>query len=173
QESLRPARTQIFLPPAEDAVQKLAMETLEELDWCLDQLETLQTRHSVSEMASNKVRNPTFPPSEVILNLILNLNPPHPEPVSQNPHQSHSEAESQQLLYKQHEVDIPTSVPKEKAKERKRRPMSQISGVKKLLHSSSLSCTAVPRFGVRTEQEGLLAKVGQPGPWGAPPKRYW
>lgn len=43
------------LAPAEEAYQKLATETLEELDWCLDQLETLQTRHSVSEMASNKV----------------------------------------------------------------------------------------------------------------------
>uniref|UniRef100_A0A673MRU2 Phosphodiesterase n=1 Tax=Sinocyclocheilus rhinocerous TaxID=307959 RepID=A0A673MRU2_9TELE len=40
----------------EETYQKLATETLEELDWCLDQLETLQTRHSVSEMASNKVR---------------------------------------------------------------------------------------------------------------------
>lgn len=40
---------------AEEAYQKLASETMEELDWCLDQLETLQTRHSVSEMASNKV----------------------------------------------------------------------------------------------------------------------
>ncbi|XP_048451663.1 cAMP-specific 3',5'-cyclic phosphodiesterase 4D-like isoform X3 [Rhincodon typus] len=38
----------------EEAYQKLATETLEELDWCLDQLETLQTRNSVSEMASNK-----------------------------------------------------------------------------------------------------------------------
>ncbi|NWX47884.1 PDE4D phosphodiesterase, partial [Steatornis caripensis] len=44
------------VPLAEDAHQKLSRETLEELDWCLDQLETLQTRHSVSEMASNKVR---------------------------------------------------------------------------------------------------------------------
>lgn len=43
------------LPLPEEAYQKLATETLEELDWCLDQLETLQTRHSVSEMASNKV----------------------------------------------------------------------------------------------------------------------
>ena len=47
------------LAPAEEAYQKLATETLEELDWCLDQLETLQTRHSVSEMASNKVRGTT------------------------------------------------------------------------------------------------------------------
>lgn len=44
------------LPP-EEAYQKLATDTLEELDWCLDQLETLQTRHSVGEMASNKVRS--------------------------------------------------------------------------------------------------------------------
>lgn len=42
----------------EEPCPKLALETLEELDWCLDQLETLQTRHSVSEMASNKVRWP-------------------------------------------------------------------------------------------------------------------
>lgn len=50
-------RTQHAFPClfAEEAYQKLASETLEELDWCLDQLETLQTRHSVSEMASNKV----------------------------------------------------------------------------------------------------------------------
>ena len=33
------------------------METLEELDWCLDQLETMQTHRSVSDMASSKVRN--------------------------------------------------------------------------------------------------------------------
>lgn len=33
----------------------MARETLEELDWCLDQLETIQTHRSVSEMASNKV----------------------------------------------------------------------------------------------------------------------
>lgn len=48
------------LAPPEEAYQKLATETLEELDWCLDQLETLQTRHSVGEMASNKVRTRTF-----------------------------------------------------------------------------------------------------------------
>uniref|UniRef100_A0A3P8SA61 Phosphodiesterase n=1 Tax=Amphiprion percula TaxID=161767 RepID=A0A3P8SA61_AMPPE len=41
---------------SEEPYQKLAVETLEELDWCLDQLETLQTRHSVSEMASNKFK---------------------------------------------------------------------------------------------------------------------
>lgn len=34
---------------------KLALETMEELDWCLDQLETVQTHRSVSDMASLKV----------------------------------------------------------------------------------------------------------------------
>ncbi|MEE6494896.1 hypothetical protein FKM82_001894 [Ascaphus truei] len=42
---------------AEDTYQKIAMDTLEELDWCLDQLETIQTYRSVSEMASNKFKS--------------------------------------------------------------------------------------------------------------------
>jgi cAMP-specific phosphodiesterase 4 len=40
----------------DDAYMRTAVETLEELDWCLDQLETMQTHRSVSDMASNKVR---------------------------------------------------------------------------------------------------------------------
>uniref|UniRef100_A0A8C5NE97 Phosphodiesterase n=1 Tax=Gouania willdenowi TaxID=441366 RepID=A0A8C5NE97_GOUWI len=41
---------------ADESYQKLAMETMEELDWCLDQLETIQTYRSVSDMASNKFK---------------------------------------------------------------------------------------------------------------------
>ncbi|TFJ98335.1 AP-4 complex subunit mu-1 [Platysternon megacephalum] len=41
---------------SEETYQQLAKETLEELDWCLDQLETIQTYRSVSEMASNKFK---------------------------------------------------------------------------------------------------------------------
>lgn len=33
----------------------MAMDTIDELDWCLDQLETVQTHRSVSDMASLKV----------------------------------------------------------------------------------------------------------------------
>lgn len=40
-------------------------------------------------------------------------------------------------------------------------PMSQITGVKKLTHSSSLNDLSIPRFGVKTSQEELLAKVGE------------
>ncbi len=39
-----------------EAVQQCAQETLEELDWCLDQLETIQVHRSVTEMASSKFK---------------------------------------------------------------------------------------------------------------------
>ena len=42
---------------ADETYARLAVETLEELDWCLDQLETIQTHRSVSDMASSKVRS--------------------------------------------------------------------------------------------------------------------
>ena len=35
---------------------RLAMETLEELDWCLDQLETIQSHRSVGDMATSKFK---------------------------------------------------------------------------------------------------------------------
>lgn len=34
---------------------RLAMDTIDELEWCLEQLETVQTHRSVSDMASLKV----------------------------------------------------------------------------------------------------------------------
>lgn len=61
------------------------------------------------------------------------------------------------LKDKQHEVEIPS--PTQKEKEKKKRPMSQISGVKKLMHSSSLTNSSIPKFGVKTDQEDTLAKV--------------
>uniref|UniRef100_A0A8C5LXE7 Phosphodiesterase n=1 Tax=Leptobrachium leishanense TaxID=445787 RepID=A0A8C5LXE7_9ANUR len=134
-----------------DAVQKLAIETLEELDWCLDQLETLQTRHSVSEMASNKFKR------------MLNRELTHLSETSRSGNQV-SEYISSTFLDKQHEVEMPTQTSKE---EKKKRPMSQISGVKKLTHSSSFSTCSIPRFGVKTDQEALLAKeIEDTNKWG-------
>ncbi|XP_063310119.1 3',5'-cyclic-AMP phosphodiesterase 4D isoform X1 [Pelobates fuscus] len=127
----------------EEAYQKLASETLEELDWCLDQLETLQTRHSVSEMASNKFKR------------MLNRELTHLSEMSRSGNQV-SEYISNTFLDKQHEVEMPTQAQKEKDK--KKRPMSQISGVKKLMHSSSLTNSSIPRFGVKSEEEEALAK---------------
>ncbi|XP_077078926.1 3',5'-cyclic-AMP phosphodiesterase 4D isoform X2 [Siphateles boraxobius] len=128
----------------EEAYQKLATETLEELDWCLDQLETLQTRHSVSEMASNKFKR------------MLNRELTHLSEMSRSGNQV-SEFISNTFLDKQHEVEMP-SPQSQKDKEKKKRPMSQISGVKKLTHSSSLTNSNIPRFGVKTETEDELAK---------------
>lgn len=55
--SKRAAATPLQKPiiPGDEAYNRLAMETMEELDWCLDQLETIQTHRSVSDMASLKV----------------------------------------------------------------------------------------------------------------------
>ncbi|GMR35893.1 hypothetical protein PMAYCL1PPCAC_06088, partial [Pristionchus mayeri] len=49
-------RPPIHSVPLPENVMTCAHETLEELDWCLDQLETIQTHRSVSEMASSKFR---------------------------------------------------------------------------------------------------------------------
>ncbi|TNM89720.1 hypothetical protein fugu_003954 [Takifugu bimaculatus] len=129
----------------EEAYQKLATETLEELDWCLDQLETLQTRHSVSEMASNKFKR------------MLNRELTHLSEMSRSGNQV-SEFISSTFLDKQHEVEMPCPQT-QKEKEKKNKPMSQISGVKKLQHSSSLTNSNIPRFGVKTETEDELAKA--------------
>ncbi|XP_051924414.1 cAMP-specific 3',5'-cyclic phosphodiesterase 4D isoform X3 [Hippocampus zosterae] len=128
----------------EEAYQKLATETLEELDWCLDQLETLQTRHSVSEMASNKFKR------------MLNRELTHLSEMSRSGNQV-SEFISSTFLDKQHEVEMP-SPQSQKDKEKKNKPMSQISGVKKLQHSSSLTNSNIARFGVKTETEDELGK---------------
>ncbi|XP_034168315.2 cAMP-specific 3',5'-cyclic phosphodiesterase 4D isoform X4 [Pangasianodon hypophthalmus] len=128
----------------EEAYQKLATETLEELDWCLDQLETLQTRHSVSEMASNKFKR------------MLNRELTHLSEMSRSGNQV-SEFISNTFLDKQHDVEMP-SPHTQKEKEKKKKPMSQISGVKKLMHSTSLTNSNIPRFGVKTDTEDSLAK---------------
>ncbi|XP_075919757.1 3',5'-cyclic-AMP phosphodiesterase 4C-like isoform X2 [Petromyzon marinus] len=133
---------------SDDGYQKLALETMEELDWCLDQLETIQTHRSVSEMASNKFRR--------ILNRELN----HLSEMSRSGNQV-SEYISSTFLDKQHEVDIPSLAQKEEMKKRRQQPMSQISGVRRLTHSSSLTQSTVqstlPRFGTAAPHEELLA----------------
>ncbi|XP_020511169.2 3',5'-cyclic-AMP phosphodiesterase 4C isoform X1 [Labrus bergylta] len=127
----------------EEPCQKLAVETLEELDWCLDQLETLQTRHSVGEMASNKFKR------------MLNRELTQLSETSRSGNQV-SEFIANTFLEKQHDVEILS--PPSKEKEKKKRPMSQISGVKKVTQSPGLASTCIPRFGVSTSQESMLAK---------------
>ncbi|XP_030278101.1 cAMP-specific 3',5'-cyclic phosphodiesterase 4C-like [Sparus aurata] len=118
--------------------QQLALDTLEELDWCLDQLETIQTHRSVSEMASNKFKR------------MLNRELSHLSEMSRSGNQV-SEYISSTFMDKQNDVEIPSPTLKDK-------PMSHISGVRKLSHSSSLSSSSMPRFGVNTDHEDELAK---------------
>ncbi|KAM3876511.1 3',5'-cyclic-AMP phosphodiesterase 4C isoform 2-T2 [Diretmus argenteus] len=128
----------------EESYQKLAVETLEELDWCLDQLETLQTRHSVSEMASNKFKR------------MLNRELTQLSETSRSGNQV-SEFIASTFLEKQHDVEILS--PPLKEKEKKKRPMSLISGVKKA--NPNLAPTCIPRFGVSTQHESMLAKEAE------------
>lgn len=58
---------------------------------------------------------------------------------------------------KQHDMEIMS--PPTKDKDKTKWPMSQICGVKKPSHSPSLAASSIPRFGVSTKQEELLAKV--------------
>uniref|UniRef100_A0A8C6WYF2 Phosphodiesterase n=1 Tax=Neogobius melanostomus TaxID=47308 RepID=A0A8C6WYF2_9GOBI len=134
---------------AYEAYQKLAMETMEELDWCLDQLETIQTYRSVSDMASNKFKR------------MLNRELTHLSEMSRSGNQV-SEFISNTFLDKQNEVEIPspTSKTREKKKQQqqKQQLMTQISGVKKVSHGPSLSSSSIARFGVKTDKEELLSK---------------
>lgn len=59
--SKRAAATPLSKPivPGDETYVRLALDTMEELDWCLDQLETIQTHRSVSDMASLKVNELT------------------------------------------------------------------------------------------------------------------
>ncbi|CAG5897940.1 unnamed protein product [Menidia menidia] len=280
-----PVTSQPTVPQAtlsEETYQQMARETLDELDWCLDQLETIQTHRSVSEMASNKVRSavtlecpgltgcglsprtlttsschwgthsapaplhyrppclcqrpkPPIPPVTLNMGVVEAIDPapsPCPSPVpggyrlprssSYSPLQGRAGAEldlgaaaggvmegggtaaerrtplvdlfcetcsrpwligwwdqfkrmlnrelshlsemsrsgnqvseyiSTTFLDKQNDVEIPSPTLREREK-----PMCHISGVKKLTHSSSLSNSTLPRFGVKTEHEDALAR---------------
>uniref|UniRef100_A0A1A8NW49 Phosphodiesterase n=1 Tax=Nothobranchius pienaari TaxID=704102 RepID=A0A1A8NW49_9TELE len=141
----QPCITKVCL--SDESYQKLAMETMEELDWCLDQLETIQTYRSVSEMASNKFKR------------ILNRELSHLSEMSRSGNQV-SEYISNTFLDKQNEVEIPspTSKTREKKKQQKQQLMTQISGVKKVSHGSSLSNSSISRFGVKTDKEEPLSK---------------
>ncbi|XP_070989861.1 3',5'-cyclic-AMP phosphodiesterase 4C-like isoform X7 [Oncorhynchus clarkii lewisi] len=128
----------------EEPFQQLAVETLDELDWCLEQLETLKTRHSVSEMASNKFKR------------MLNRELTQLSETSRSGNQV-SEFISSTFLEKQHDMEIMSPPTKEKT-DKKKRPMSQIVGVKKAILIPSVAPSSIPRFGVPSSQESLLAK---------------
>ncbi|XP_045474511.1 cAMP-specific 3',5'-cyclic phosphodiesterase isoform X10 [Harmonia axyridis] len=148
------------LGPGEDAYMKMAMETMEELDWCLDQLETIQTHRSVSDMASLKFKR------------MLNKELSHFSESSKSGNQI-SEYICSTFLDKQQELDIPSlrvdeqqETPPSKGTARKDKPrgpntMSQISGInrKPLHHTNSFTGERLPTYGVETPYEEDLGKV--------------
>uniref|UniRef100_A0A8C2JQ84 Phosphodiesterase n=1 Tax=Cyprinus carpio TaxID=7962 RepID=A0A8C2JQ84_CYPCA len=146
QQRLDPECISVCLLP-DESFQKLAVETMEELDWCLDQLETIQTYRSVSDMASNKFKR------------MLNRELTHLSEMSRSGNQV-SEFISNTFLDKQNELEIPS--PTSKSRDRKRRQqqlMTQISGVRKVTQGPGLSSScSTARFGVKTDLEDLLSK---------------
>uniref|UniRef100_A0A4W6BTV2 Phosphodiesterase n=1 Tax=Lates calcarifer TaxID=8187 RepID=A0A4W6BTV2_LATCA len=128
-----------------ESYQKLAMETMEELDWCLDQLETIQTYRSVSDMASNKFKR------------MLNRELSHLSEMSRSGNQV-SEYISNTFLDKQNELELPCPQQQQQQQQQQGGMMTQISGVRKVSHTPSISGSAGNRFGVKTDQEELLSK---------------
>ncbi|KAJ2947194.1 hypothetical protein O0L34_g16556 [Tuta absoluta] len=153
------------LNPGDEAYMKLALETVEELDWCLDQLETIQTHRSVSDMASLKFKR------------MLNKELSHFSESSKSGNQI-SEYICTTFLDKQQDIDLPSlqveeNIEKNKKKEKARHggpssTMSQISGVKRALtHTNSFTGERVPRYGVETPHEQELGVfLGEIDRWG-------
>ncbi|KAI8510047.1 cAMP-specific 3',5'-cyclic phosphodiesterase 4A [Branchiostoma belcheri] len=138
---------------------RLAMETLEELDWCLDQLESIQTHRSVSEMASSKFKR------------MLNRELSHFKETSKSGNQV-SEFICNTFLDKQQEIDLPSPTEKDSPEESKppgrtKGPLSHVSGLRKLRHANSFT-GIVPRFGVEVsaDREDELAKEMDMSKWG-------
>ncbi|CAG9785149.1 unnamed protein product [Diatraea saccharalis] len=145
------------LNPGDEAYMKMALETVEELDWCLDQLETIQTHRSVSDMASLKFKR------------MLNKELSHFSESSKSGNQI-SEYICSTFLDKQQELDLPSlqvDEGSERQTKKKEKPraggpattMSQISGVKRsLTHTNSFTGERVPRYGVETPHEEELGR---------------
>ncbi|XP_072160419.1 3',5'-cyclic-AMP phosphodiesterase isoform X4 [Bemisia tabaci] len=147
------------LTPGDDAYLKLSIETMEELDWCLDQLETIQTHRSVSDMASLKFKR------------MLNKELSHFSESSKSGNQI-SKYICNTFLDKQQELDLPsfrvedsvtTEVERTSKKDDKPQravPMSCISGVKRpLTHTNSFTGEKLPKYGVETKHEEELGKT--------------
>uniref|UniRef100_A0A8C3MRS0 Phosphodiesterase n=1 Tax=Geospiza parvula TaxID=87175 RepID=A0A8C3MRS0_GEOPR len=121
----------------EAAAQQLAWDTLQELDWCLEQLETLQTHRAVSEMASNKFKR------------MLNRELSHLSGMSRSGNQV-SEYIASTFLDKQPEVEIPSPGPPERDKRRRPPPGCDPRDPR--------DPRPLPRYGVETDTEEQLGK---------------
>ncbi|XP_067124174.1 3',5'-cyclic-AMP phosphodiesterase 4C-like isoform X1 [Centruroides vittatus] len=147
--TISPSNSSPARPISEEPQSKLAQETLDELDWCLEQLETIQAHRSVGDMAFSKFKR--------MLNKELS-------------HFSDTKTGSQisdyiyTFLDKKQEVDLTSlredetyQVVPSRARHRGGQSMSQITGIKKTLcHTNSLSI--LPKYGVETCYEEELGR---------------
>ncbi|XP_034124793.1 cAMP-specific 3',5'-cyclic phosphodiesterase isoform X5 [Drosophila guanche] len=164
----------VQLAQGDEAYTRLATDTIEELDWCLDQLETIQTHRSVSDMASLKFKR------------MLNKELSHFSESSRSGNQI-SEYICSTFLDKQQEFDLPSlrvddnpevasaaalinqqQYGAARARSPRGPPMSQISGVKRpLSHTNSFTGEKLPTFGVETPKENELGTLlGELDTWG-------
>ncbi|XP_058977809.1 cAMP-specific 3',5'-cyclic phosphodiesterase isoform X2 [Musca domestica] len=162
----------IILNQGDEAYTRLATDTIEELDWCLDQLETIQTHRSVSDMASLKFKR------------MLNKELSHFSESSKSGNQI-SEYICSTFLDKQQEFDLPsmrledntvtahehsaiTGPNQQRSRSPRGPPMSQISGVKRpLSHTNSFTGERLPTYGVETSHESALGtQLAELDTWG-------
>uniref|UniRef100_A0A0K8TXX2 Phosphodiesterase n=1 Tax=Bactrocera latifrons TaxID=174628 RepID=A0A0K8TXX2_BACLA len=157
----------VQLVQGDESYTRLATDTIEELDWCLDQLETIQTHRSVSDMASLKFKR------------MLNKELSHFSESSRSGNQI-SEYICSTFLDKQQELDLPSMrgddnpdqhnmlTQHQRSRSPRGPPMSQISGVKRpLSHTNSFTGERLPTFGVETVHENALGTLlGDVDTWG-------
>uniref|UniRef100_F7AP89 Phosphodiesterase n=1 Tax=Ciona intestinalis TaxID=7719 RepID=F7AP89_CIOIN len=136
------------VPGTEEFVQR-AVNTVEELDWCLEQLDAVQTHRSVSEMASNKFKR--------MLNKELN----QLSGMSKSGNQV-SEFISTIFLDNQNDVMSPNHDPTDDREKRPASPkiMGDITGIKQMnRHRDTISrWRKLPMYGVVVSNEEALAK---------------
>ncbi|PRD21064.1 UNVERIFIED_CONTAM: dnc [Trichonephila clavipes] len=146
----------------EDEQERLAEETLDELDWCLEQLETIQAHRSVGDMAFSKFKK--------MLNKELSHFSSESKSGSQISDYICSTFLGKEINDKKQEFDLDTLkeedeetedvpvAPLPKSKGRAGQAMSRISGIKKTVcHSNSFS--VLPKYGIETPREEELGSV--------------
>ncbi|XP_071799196.1 3',5'-cyclic-AMP phosphodiesterase 4C-like isoform X2 [Asterias amurensis] len=159
-------------PNVDESYGKMAFETLEELDWCLEQLESMQTHRSVSDLATSKFRRmlgrelSAFSEtsksgnqvSEYLLSTYIDkhtdidmpVQPPRdapsPSPIPKN---APSRVDSKGST-------TTTSGPL--SARRSNDAVTKIKGIQKLKHHNSLSQDVVSRYGVSYEKEEDMEK---------------
>ncbi|XP_042903673.1 3',5'-cyclic-AMP phosphodiesterase 4C isoform X3 [Parasteatoda tepidariorum] len=147
----------------EEEKERLASETLEELDWCLEQLETIQAHRSVGDMAFSKFKK--------MLNKELSHFSSESKSGSQISDYICSTFLGKEINDKKQEFDLDTLkeedeegteeitfAPLPKSKGRAGQAMSRISGIKKTVcHSNSFSI--LPKYGVDTPMEEELGLI--------------